>query len=315
MLSYFPGYGGGGGGGGAGGYGGGIGGTSGAGGKHSETTKTGSGKDGKAGTSGQNNCGIGGSGGAGGLFTGNTLGGSAGSGTTVGSYGESQNKNYAFGGAGGGGNGGTGGYGDGSIIGNYYSTSNGGGGGGGGGYGGGILVIAANEIIYDANSKPYFIAVGQKGGMGGRYGSSSSSGSSNASSGSNGETGESGLIIVNTANAIPTFNYSVYSYGSNYPALVGGHGLVTGTATVLYNVDNFITSIQNIIGDSNSVKLKISPNPIENEFKLIGNSTTVTLHIFDIQGRQLLNRKVDGNESVSISLLPKGLYIVQESNI
>jgi hypothetical protein len=238
-ISYFPGYGGGGGGGGAGGFGGGMGGAGGSAGGHSETDKTGIGKDGQPGLKGKDNGEIGGGGGAGGLSSGNTAGGTNGSATTLGSYGESKNRNWAFGGGGGGGNGGRGGDGDGSIFGNSFSSSNGdgGGGGGGGGYGGGILVISANEIITDASSKPKFLALGQVGGAGGSAGSSDVSGITNANSGNNGDDGEPGLVIINTPNKIPAFESSAWYYGANYPAEIGGHGLVTGGANVLYNVD------------------------------------------------------------------------------
>ncbi len=238
---YYPGLGGGGGGGGAGGFGGGIGGVGGAGGKHAESLASGRGYDGTKGTPGENNGGKGGNGGSGGYYTGYSFspGGEGGGATSVGGYTASIGGNKANGGAGGGGNGANGTVGGLRILEplcNLYD-GDGGGGGGAGGYGGGILVIAANSIEYNTNSEPCFFVQGQLGGSSGSGGQGDINLGSNAYAGIDGKNGESGLVIINTPGKIPLFQIWTNKYGSNLSPSKGGHGLVSGGAKVLYNVD------------------------------------------------------------------------------
>jgi len=310
---WYAGFGGGGGGGGAGGFGGGDGNTGGAGGSYTQTLGSGPGKYGIAGSEGMDNGGTGGNGGGAGSLTSYvSKGGVAGGGTSVGTDGESEGKNRAFGGGGGGGNGGNGGRGEMKITETFYSNFNGGGGGGGGGggYGGGILVIAANEIVCDPNQKPFFAVAGQNGGIGGPEGLSG--GSMKAEAGWDGNKGEDGLIIINTPNKIPVFQYSAYNYGSNIYPEVGGHGLVSGTAKILYNVDEFSTSIKNELSNENGdVQLNIYPNPTNGKTTIETSADEEgTLVIRSMTGNIIYGpRPFNGSEQIDLSGISKGIYI------
>lgn len=309
----FPGLGGGGGGGGAGGYGGGIGGAPGSGGGHSETIKSGKGYNGTIGMYGNNNGNAGGSGGPGGYFTQYIYsnGGAGGGSTSVGTTTAYAGGNNANGGGGGGGNGANGTQGGARMLGDYYSMYNGdgGGGGGAGGYGGGVLVVTANKIEYDSLSIPSFIALGQNGGYGGSGGQGSTSGT-NASNGSNGTNGESGLIIINTPNQIPQFTYIANRLGSNTSPLPGGHGIVSGIATVLYNVDNLNTVIKNIC-DDNINNFALYPNPTTDFFKISGVKSTAIVKLYNLEGREVLSKEITNDEFIQINFLSKGLYMVK----
>ena len=58
-------------------------------------------------------------------------------------------------------------------------------------------------------------------------------------------------------------------------------------------------------------KINLYPNPTTDAFQISGIEGLVMLRLLDINGRLLLTRQVTGNESVSVSSLPKGLYIVK----
>ena len=58
-------------------------------------------------------------------------------------------------------------------------------------------------------------------------------------------------------------------------------------------------------------KINLYPNPAIDAFQINGVEGLVTLRLLDINGRLLLAKKVTDNESVSVSSLPKGLYIVK----
>lgn len=51
--------------------------------------------------------------------------------------------------------------------------------------------------------------------------------------------------------------------------------------------------------------------PIDNALLINGINGSGTLKLFDINGRQLLSKQISNNESVLISFLPQGLYIVK----
>jgi hypothetical protein len=288
-----------GGGGGGGGFGGGDGGYKGI-------YGVGTGGNGISGGSGYDNGGSGGFGGQ------NTLISTGGGAVDVGANSYPSSTATGGGGSGGGGNGGTG-----AMFGSAsYGNGYGGPGGGGGGYGGGILVIAANEIICDTISKPMFLALGQKGGNGGLGGV----GASTVSNGGAGTNGENGLVIINTPNQIPEFVYSVASYGSNYSPMIGGHGLVSGTAIVFENVDELENTITNVLTDGKGKDfLTIYPNPATEKVyvKTPFNSDNSNIVICTLIGERIIEIiAAQETTEVDISNLQKGIYLVRfESNV
>ena len=299
--TYYSGYGGGGGGGGAAGFGGGIIG-------HGGSAGGGTTNGGVSGTTGVGyNGGDGGAGGwasKNGLY--NNLGAMGGGRFSIG-----VNGKYAayLGGAGGGGNGGNGG-----VGGQAFSSGDpknwgwSAGGGGGGGYGAGILVIAANEIVCDTSSTPKFLALGQVGGKGG-------AGLINATAGGDGGKGEDGLVIINTNMQLPEFIFSTDAFGSNYSPEIGGHGLVSGTAKVLYNVNQLETSINNEIPNDNREDiLLVYPNPATEKvfIKILNNSSNSKISIYTLSGEWI--KEVNATQAINeidISNLPDGIYLIK----
>lgn len=58
-------------------------------------------------------------------------------------------------------------------------------------------------------------------------------------------------------------------------------------------------------------KITLYPNPFVDSFRFKGIEGSATLHMTDLNGRDVLNRQVTDNESVSVGLLPKGMFIVK----
>lgn len=75
-----------------------------------------------------------------------------------------------------------------------------------------------------------------------------------------------------------------------------------------FNIVEFIpTEVKSI--DKNEICLY--PNPVTEDFRVSGIKEISTFSLFDIEGRLLINRKIENNESISTSSLPKGMYIVR----
>jgi hypothetical protein len=61
-------------------------------------------------------------------------------------------------------------------------------------------------------------------------------------------------------------------------------------------------------------KYSIYPNPVADLFGVSGMKGTATVSIADMQGRVVLTKEVFANESISVSILPQGMYIVSLVN-
>ncbi len=57
--------------------------------------------------------------------------------------------------------------------------------------------------------------------------------------------------------------------------------------------------------------IKMYPNPTSDNFRISGLNGCVNLKLIDINGKEVVTKQVNNNESISISNLPKGLYIVK----
>jgi hypothetical protein len=58
----------------------------------------------------------------------------------------------------------------------------------------------------------------------------------------------------------------------------------------------------------------IFPNPANNEIQIIGNYTKAEINIFDILGKTVLNINATSTESINISNLAKGAYMIKITN-
>jgi len=57
--------------------------------------------------------------------------------------------------------------------------------------------------------------------------------------------------------------------------------------------------------------IKVYPNPASESFHINGLVGKASLKLTDISGKEILTKQVTGNESVLISTLSKGMYIVK----
>ena len=76
------------------------------------------------------------------------------------------------------------------------------------------------------------------------------------------------------------------------------------------NIIEVVTAVQAL----SETEIKIYPNPISDAFRIQGYNGNVSLRISDLNGRELLSKQVNSQESISVANLPKGIYIVRISS-
>jgi hypothetical protein len=88
----------------------------------------------------------------------------------------------------------------------------------------------------------------------------------------------------------------------------------------LYQAANQWSAFTNIVGTTTTGistekvnPISVYPNPVTEGFYINGLESTATLTILDLNSKTLLTKQVTGNEYVSISSFPKGLYVVKIS--
>jgi hypothetical protein len=84
---------------------------------------------------------------------------------------------------------------------------------------------------------------------------------------------------------------------------------------ILYSPENGILNIQKITTEitqeTDNKDVKIYPNPATESFHIYGIKGTASLKLIDINGKETLIKEIKNNESVSVSSLPKGLYLIK----
>jgi len=65
---------------------------------------------------------------------------------------------------------------------------------------------------------------------------------------------------------------------------------------------------------SGNERITIFPNPVGDELHLSGVESESEFVLFNLDGKRLISKVVDNHESVSVSFLPKGAYIVRVTN-
>jgi hypothetical protein len=94
---------------------------------------------------------------------------------------------------------------------------------------------------------------------------------------------------------------------------------VPASSQIIYWVANQWKDFQNIIeGQLPSAVLipkneliKVYPNPVRDYVEIKGLESNANVSIYNLQGQNLLNRTIIPNETISVSSLPSGLYIVR----
>jgi hypothetical protein len=92
--------------------------------------------------------------------------------------------------------------------------------------------------------------------------------------------------------------------------------IATVTVTPIYSDAQIITVTQAAGAVTNfnkerTGKINNYPNPATNFFQINGIEGIVTLKLTDINGNLLFSKQVTNDESISVSLLPPGMYIVK----
>jgi len=69
--------------------------------------------------------------------------------------------------------------------------------------------------------------------------------------------------------------------------------------------------VQSSVDEIQKDAISLYPNPITEDFRVNGINGIASLKLFDLNGRLLLAKQITNNESVSISTLHKGIYILK----
>jgi hypothetical protein len=83
------------------------------------------------------------------------------------------------------------------------------------------------------------------------------------------------------------------------------------TATVWKNFSHIVAMTSTGVQTEISGAVNIYPNPVTDGFQITGLSGTYTLTLTDLNGRTLFAKILIGNEYISVSSLPKGLYVAK----
>jgi hypothetical protein len=87
---------------------------------------------------------------------------------------------------------------------------------------------------------------------------------------------------------------------------------ITGSAVNPYaiNFSKKITGVDNFLEN----KVVVYPNPITEAFRIKGLVGINSILLTDLNGKNLIQKQISNNETVSISTLPKGIYVLKISN-
>lgn len=122
-------------------------------------------------------------------------------------------------------------------------------------------------------------------------------------------TGNSGPILNIPFKAETSLSYGTYNLTFNN-ALISN----IKSENILYSSKNGVLNVQlsNEINPLIDISdFNIYPNPTTESFRVYGFDGKAILILTDINGREILTKQILDNETVSISSLPKGLYIVK----
>jgi len=122
-------------------------------------------------------------------------------------------------------------------------------------------------------------------------------------------TAPTGITLSSTTVAKPTFTAPEVSVNTNYT-----FSLIVNDGTVDSPVDEVIITVNHILTGINQIdqlSIQIYPNPVMDSFRINEFKGDALLKLIDINGKELITKKITNNESVSISNLPKGIYFVK----
>ncbi|MDD3321187.1 MAG: GLUG motif-containing protein [Paludibacter sp.] len=83
------------------------------------------------------------------------------------------------------------------------------------------------------------------------------------------------------------------------------------SSTVNDGYPSFIGSISNAVVETKADnKISFYPNPATDVFQIVGIEESATITLSDLDGRSLFTKEVTANEMISVSTLPKKIYLV-----
>jgi hypothetical protein len=110
---------------------------------------------------------------------------------------------------------------------------------------------------------------------------------------------------------------NVYSTDITFDEMTGFSWDAVGSQWVAWNKTfDYYTDKPTIINKISEKNLRVYPNPAR-EFIVFDNlkiSESATITVFDIQGRKVMQKQLSGNNQISVSNLPKGLYLYKLNN-
>jgi len=74
------------------------------------------------------------------------------------------------------------------------------------------------------------------------------------------------------------------------------------------NIDEMKTPVENKV---NNITIRLYPNPATDFFQLSGIEDTAVVTISDLHCRVLFTKQITGDEKISLSSLPKGVFIAK----
>jgi hypothetical protein len=105
-----------------------------------------------------------------------------------------------------------------------------------------------------------------------------------------------------------------YTYDSNGNKAQLFHSMYSSSVWVQNQIGTYYYSIlintSEVIIPAN-IKINIYPNPAKSEFRINGLNDPSRFTLVDLNGKLIMSRSIMNNEAISISSLPKGIYIVK----
>ena len=72
-----------------------------------------------------------------------------------------------------------------------------------------------------------------------------------------------------------------------------------------------IAEMTTAVHTADDVKVNLYPNPTAEGFHIDGFEGKASLKLIAVGGKEILTKQITGNETISVSNLPKGVYIVK----
>jgi hypothetical protein len=122
-------------------------------------------------------------------------------------------------------------------------------------------------------------------------------------------TGKSGPIINIPFKAEASLSLGTYNLTFNNTLIsnLKSENILYASKNGILNI-TISTGLNQLIDNS---AIQLFPNPTSNNFQIIGLDGKAILKLVDMDGKEIVIKQVTNNESVSLSWLPKGLYIVR----